>query len=120
MDEESGIEGGNQMHSHTTGNCTLRIKHIPSHSHQFSVDNDHPMNKNGSVHEYIDNPFRDIFNNSSSPPNISNVWYGYDGRDITQGTTAKTDGSKAHNHGDTGSASNMPPYITVYCWRRIE
>lgn len=27
--------------------------------------------------------------------------------------------SKAHNHGNTTSADNLPPYVTVYFWKRI-
>lgn len=30
-----------------------------------------------------------------------------------------TGGSQAHNHGDTGSNSNLQPYITVYMWKRV-
>lgn len=32
--------------------------------------------------------------------------------------TSSTGGGKAHSHGDTGVASSMPPYLTVYCWQR--
>ena len=32
--------------------------------------------------------------------------------------TGKRGGGQAHNHGSTGSSSNMPPYITVFCWHR--
>ena len=32
--------------------------------------------------------------------------------------TAKNGGSGAHNHGDTGSANHMPPYLAVYVWKR--
>ena len=28
-------------------------------------------------------------------------------------------GGKAHSHGDTGSASNLPPYLAVYMWKRV-
>ena len=28
--------------------------------------------------------------------------------------------TQPHNHGNTGSSSNIPPYIAVYCWRRTK
>ena len=28
-------------------------------------------------------------------------------------------GSGAHNHGNTGSGSNLPPYLAVYMWKRV-
>ena len=32
--------------------------------------------------------------------------------------TTETGGDKAHNHGDTEKADNIPPYIKVYMWKR--
>ena len=29
-------------------------------------------------------------------------------------------GSRAHNHGDTGSSSNIPPYLSVNIWKRTK
>ena len=33
--------------------------------------------------------------------------------------TDETGGNAAHSHGNTGSSSNMPPYLGVYVWKRI-
>ena len=34
------------------------------------------------------------------------------------GSTSSVGGGSAHNHGNTGSTSNLPPYIVAYIWRR--
>lgn len=32
--------------------------------------------------------------------------------------TSSTGGNQPHNHGNTGSASNVFPYFTCYIWKR--
>jgi hypothetical protein len=34
------------------------------------------------------------------------------------GATSSVGGGAAHNHGNTGSTSNLPPYKVVYAWER--
>lgn len=95
----AGDTGGEATHAHTTGNHTLTINEIPSHTH------------------YI------YGGNNNDPPD----WFGGSGNPygILQraGTTydylSYTGGGQAHNHGNTGSSSNMPPYIVVYMWKRL-
>ena len=93
-----GSTGGNAAHIHTTGNCTLTINQIPSHSHtnyyyggsQVSWGYDYSNGK-GTI--------------SNATPDSGGIGY--------------TGGGQAHNHGNTGSTSNLPPYLTVYTWKRI-
>ena len=32
--------------------------------------------------------------------------------------TGYTGGGGSHSHGDTGNASSLPPYLSVYAWKR--
>ncbi len=96
----AGNSGGSASHSHTTGNHTLSINEIPSHTHIFTGNNVNSVGKASYPHwtgGYGEQP------NSASLGFTPIAWTG---------------GSQAHNHGDTGSSSHMPPYYVVYIWRR--
>jgi hypothetical protein len=95
----AGSTGGAASHDHTTGNCTLNINQIPSHAH--------------GIHIY-----------QSSAKGNSVVW---GGNSTTSGHTTLSGGpaavnanggGQAHNHGKTGAADSMPPYLAVYIWKR--
>ncbi len=99
-----GGTGGSATHKHTTGDCTLTIEQIPPHNHVIghygwfgcaSANQKLCLSRDA----YMD----DGFNTSGFQCNDAG---GKDG--VTQ----------AHNHGDTGTSSNIPPYVAVYCWRR--
>ncbi len=83
--------GGSVTHHHTTGNCTLEYKHLPS---EVCVDGNFGYlsgcAKTG-VSGWQITSLRDYGQ------------YGY---------------GQAHNHGNTGDSNNLPPYIVVYMWRR--
>ena len=95
----AGTTGGDVTHTHTTGNHTLTTNEIPPHSHQISSQS----GPNGS------NNSRDHFYPTGIAWNADNAKY----------TWTDGGGGQAHNHGDTGSASSLPPYITVYMYKRI-
>lgn len=99
---KTGTTGGNSSHYHTTGNCTLNLNQIPSHSH--------------SIYKTV--PFGIPYNDTSGTAcgagggtfyheSYNPFWIGENG------------GNQPHNHGNTNNTSNMPPYLVVYVWRRI-
>ena len=88
----AGTTGGSETHTHVTQNHTLTIDEIPSHSHNVNSADD------GS---------------STSMWCVTNTY-----RASSKGQTDATGGGQSHNHGDTGQASNLPPYLSVYMWKR--
>ncbi|MGN1301642.1 MAG: DUF859 family phage minor structural protein, partial [Clostridia bacterium] len=88
----SKTTGGESTHTHTTGNCTLTINQIPSHTHSFTA-----------------------IQRDTTATTLATGSYGYVSKSTNTGYTG---GGAAHNHGATGSSSNLPPWFSVYCWYR--
>ena len=197
-----GSTGGSATHAHTTGNCTLTVDQIPSHTHEQESHN-HTQN----AHNHTQDAHAHTVNGGAGTNNITGGGHahtvvasndnnhgthvyksiheansnyglagpsassrGFDKRAVVVGTVAKdqlsaastththslpahthayavatpainnttatnqnttatnnaatavnksTGGGKAHSHGDTGSASNLPPYIAVSVWKRV-
>ena len=86
--------GGSKTHVHSTANHTLTIGEIPSHSHQLAMSS-------GSSAGVMDRVHTQTYTTSG--------WYS---------RTSDAGGNQPHNHGNTGSASNLMPYYTCYIWRR--
>lgn len=90
-----GVESVNLTHTHTTGDHTLTLTEIPSHSHSFTTD----------VYPSVTN---------LGPYSLGG---GYLGNNLTTGNTSSVGGGAAHNHGPTGSALSvteiMNPYLAV-------
>lgn len=98
----AGSTGGASTHVHSTGNHTLTIDEIPSHYHLTYVDQNYSAYPAGDT-----NSWKQALVNASNHATVSG-YYDY-----------PTGGGAAHNHGNTGSASNMPPYYVAYLWRRV-
>ena len=85
--------GDNYVGGDTGGEAehTLTIEEIPSHAHTYK---------------------RHSFNNNDNDPDTGDDVYGVSNKmlDAHLGTTSYTGENRAHN--------NMPPYLTVYAWKR--
>ena len=94
-----GSTGGSTTHSHSTKDHILTVDEMPAHVHKFSK----PAWSNA---EY----------QAGSTYLCAHGWSSISTE--TFGSTNYTGGNRAHNHGDTGSASTMQPYLAVYIWER--
>lgn len=87
-------DGGSATHHHSTADHTLTIAEMPSHTHVVKA-------------EYYQRGSGNL------------TTYGYVRQNGTNtGTSEATGGNGAHNHGNTGDTSTMPPYIIVNRWHR--
>lgn len=94
-----GSTGGNATHTHTTQAHAITQNEMTAHVHKFSK----PAWANAEYKEG-DRYFTAYGWNRTSTE--------------TFGSTNYTGGGAAHSHGNTGSASNMQPYLAVYIWER--
>ena len=95
----AGDTGGNIEHTHTTGDHTLTVTEMPSHNHRSYYRT--KVVASGTAGNYVIDP-------------------GTRGTDISGDNVSQyTGGGQAHNHGNTSTESNMPPYLVVYMWKRV-
>lgn len=92
----AGSTGGSATHYHSTSGHALTVDEIPSHTHSFTYSN-------WNMHD----------TDNEGYGQYSNVL----GDDASR-SCGSTGGGAAHSHGNTGNASNLPPYLTVYMWHR--
>ena len=95
----AGDYGGAASHVHTTQGHALTEYEMPAHSHASYLNSSSGNDKTvrGRVN-YTDN----------SPAG----W-------VDWSFMSTVGGNGSHSHGDTGSSSNMPPYLVVNIWKRI-
>jgi hypothetical protein len=123
-----GDSGGVKTHTHTTGDFTLDASHIPAHTHGSETlvgsVRSNAMCAINSVNK-IGNRTGIVTVSTSK----TTQYYTTSGRTQTANQidtmtiTATHEhnsvgGGRAHNHGDTGSESNVQPYIVVNRWHR--
>ena len=109
----AGTTGGSSTHKHTTGGHQLTVDEMPKHRHTPVLWNEtdkwswrvgtRDMATGGTAAPYIDWSATKSGGVNDTNYNLRTTWEG---------------GNGSHSHGDTGSSSSMPPYMTVYCWRR--
>lgn len=111
----AGSEDGLAMHSHTTAVHTLTVDEMPSHTHMLNInsDNSEPFLPNGNINTLS------VINNMGA---FSKNGVICDRNPVVisaRTINTYTGGSASHSHGITGASSSMPPYLTVYVWKRI-
>ena len=135
--------GGATSHAHTTGGHTLTENEIPAHTHGEKGGHTHTrgnMNITGTIGVQGCDSFINVTSGAfytlntgtvdkgtSSTSNYlnraglnaSDQWFGQTSEDGTH-THSSVGGGGSHSHGDTGSSSNLPPYLAVYMWKRTK
>lgn len=110
--------GGSKAHLHSTENCTLNTNQIPSHDHG-------QRNMTGTFRAYCykDWQYSGIISGASraltNDMSVGDKDVG--GITFTVNASHRHDsvgGNQPHNHGNTGNGQNLPPYVTVYYWKR--
>lgn len=105
-----GATGGSDTHAHTTAAMTLAISQIPGHSHI----------QQWTGYNFLETLTLKLGNGglpgtATSGNEMSPGTYSGNGAAIP---TKDAGGGGSHEHGNTGSASNVPAYYEVYAWRR--
>lgn len=108
-----GTSGGQEEHIHTTGDFTLGINHMPSHNH-----NSRSLTGNITAYRWDNGVTSGIVHNTANTKNMKTIGAGdvIAHASYTINATHTHDaqgGGQAHNHGDTGSTSNMQPYLVT-------
>ena len=83
---------GVESHKHTTGNHTLTVEEMPSHSHGMTLPS-------SWMNGYYHGETRWGFNADDTTSNPNRI--------------LATGGSQAHNHGDTGTTTNYQPTMVM-------
>ena len=135
--------GGASSHTHTTGGHTLTENEIPAHTHGEKGGHTHTrgsMNITGTIGVQGCDGFRNVTSGAfytlntgkvdkgisgdsdylnRAGLNASDQWFGQTSEDGAH-THSSVGGGGSHSHGDTGSSSNLPPYLAVYMWKRTK
>ena len=116
-------KAGATSHHHTTGNFTLGVSHIPAHTHGKSGAITSGITSSGA-HTHTFKTQADYAAKGTKKGIYSESDGTWSGTSVMTSTGAHTHnlpahehtsvgGGQAHNHGNTGDSSNMPPYIGI-------
>lgn len=120
------LTGGSSSHSHTitVNGHTLTVNEIPAHGHNSRWLSDAGTLGTAKLWNDDGQTLRDAtscirVNSSAGNWNSSTFTAAQNGYGDIIGKTDQVGGGGSHSHGaSSGSASNIPPYIKVYMWRR--
>lgn len=123
----AGATGGSATHTHTTGNHTLTVDETPAHTHTrgtmditggFKVDPANAWCRVSGSGAFVDGYSTGPWMKGGSNGDTINSGVNFKASKTWTGATSSVGGGAAHNHGNTGSTSNLPPYKVVYAWER--
>lgn len=112
-------------HTHSTGNHTLTVAEMPSHMHEVMQRRNSPTpvssyyNTNytsGSAEYFMQQSAKST--NTGSTDNLFTSYTGSSGAHNHGNTGSTSLTTNSTTPGNTGSSSNIPPSIAMYCWKR--
>lgn len=112
-------------HTHTTGNHTLTVAEMPGHSHDVRQRSARPTpvssfynsNYSEGQAEYC-LPASAKMVNTVSTDNLFTLSVGGSGAHNHGNTGSTSLTTNSTTPGNTGSSSNVPPSVAMYCWKR--
>ena len=131
----AGATGGSATHAHTTGSHILTVAETPAHTHTrgtmeikgemstvghtsgitYGIHFD-GTSFSGALHKGSQTGTTYAIQSYSGGTRTNSI--GFTGSKGWTGETSSVGEGVAHNHGDTNSSSNLPPYKVVYAWER--
>lgn len=111
-----GTTGGSATHMHTTQAHAITQNEMNSHAHNLKLFIFNGVKNYGTKFGLAAN----VGDGRPGGNGLGDWWNSTAGQDsATRGNgIGNVGGNVAHSHGDTGSASNMQPYLAVYIWER--
>lgn len=132
---EVNATGGAASHTHTTAAMALTEAQIPSHSHtrgtmeitgEMSTVGHTPgitygihfdgTSFSGALHKGSQAGTTYAIQQYSGGTRTNSI--GFTASKGWTGATSSVGSNASHSHGNTGSSSNLPPYLAVYMWKR--